>query len=60
MIISLHGIQLIISISPPSLTHEGNVSDVYVKDDIAYFADRDHGLVIMDVSNPSEPFELGR
>jgi len=59
-IISLHGIQLIISISPPSLTHEGSVSDVYVKDDIAYFADRDHGLVIMDVSNPSEPFELGR
>jgi len=59
-IISLHGIQLIISISPPSLTHEGSVSDVWVKDDIAYFADRDHGLVIMDVSNPSKPFELGR
>lgn len=59
-IISLHGIQLIISISPPSLTHGGRVSDVYVKDDIAYFADQDHGLVIMDVSNPSEPFELGR
>ena len=60
-IISLHGIQLIRFISPPpSLTHGEWVYDVYVKDDIAYFADREHGLVIMDVSNPSEPFELGR
>ena len=45
---------------PPSLTHEGSVSDVYVKEDIAYIANWDNGLVILDVSNPSEPFELGR
>lgn len=57
VIISLVGVQLI-DFEP--CTYDGYAQSVYVEDDIAYIADIYLGMVIMDVSNPSEPYELGR
>ncbi len=59
VVISLVGIQGYIFFSQGS-DYDGWASDVYVDQDIAYFTDSEKGLIIMDVSNPSKPLELGR
>lgn len=37
-----------------------NTLDVFVIDDLAYLADKKGGLVILDVSNLTQPLEIGR
>lgn len=56
--LSLVGLQIFTYFAPR--TYVGWAKSVYVEDDIAYIADNNYGLVIMDVSAPLEPYELGR
>ncbi|HID96502.1 MAG TPA: hypothetical protein EYP53_10690, partial [Candidatus Latescibacteria bacterium] len=39
--------------------YEGEIYDTYVEDDYAYLASRDKGLLILDVSEPDSPQEVG-
>lgn len=57
-VISLLLSQIAIFFSGPSRSDD-YVTDVYIENDIAYLISN-NGLIIMDVSNPSQPIELGR
>jgi len=58
-IISLVGAQFFF-IFQQQPEYDGRAQDVYAEDDIAYIADYYYGLIIMDASNPSNPYEIGR